>query len=202
VRSVRRTTAVAVSSIYAAALVTATAVAAPHNDGKAIRIVQRDWCDLGRYDQARGLGDLSSDARRNLLASARLVRAHRNGCALAEAAAGQRRERVRQNAPWLRHGREGLCPRDPLPLKRGDTHAGLRHAASELSRSDRAIVVRINDRERAGSVGNRCGARAQRRTIVITFSLTQYLPSASLSEYVVAVSHFRRYGWRAWLLLH
>ena len=47
-----------------------------------------------------------------------------------------------------------------------------------------------------------CGARALHRSVVVSLQLTGYLPSASLSQRVVAVSRFRRYGWRTWLLLH
>jgi uncharacterized protein YqhQ len=63
------------------------------------------------------------------------------------------------------------------------------------------VVWSVNA-ERLGQVRHRCGRKTLRRTVVVSIVLTGYLPSASLSQRVVAVSHFRRYGWRTWLALH
>jgi hypothetical protein len=38
--------------------------------------------------------------------------------------------------------------------------------------------------------------------VVVNLSLTAMLPSASLSERDIAISHVRGHGWRVWEVLH
>jgi hypothetical protein len=169
------------------------------NDAKALRIVQRDWCDLGRYDRARRLRRLSIEVRRNLAEARQVASARPWGCKIARDGAHADHERVFTNrAPWV----HAACPRGPvLPLRIGDRTAAVRAAAAAEPASLRPVIWGTDDPDRRGPV-RRCGKRILARTVIVSLSLTGYLPSASLSQRVVAISHFRRYGWRTWLLLH
>jgi len=195
-------TAVGLTACGVAALSAATAPPAlpsANDDARATRIVERNWCDLARYDRARQIHRLSRLARRNLYEAAQVVKAHPHGCALAESVAGERAERVpSQHAPSLRKG----CPRGLLALRAGDRTQAASVAAAGEPRSVRSVVVHLDDPGRAGGVRSACGATAMRRSVVVSLALTGYFPSASLSERVVAVGHFRHHGWRVWLLLH
>ena len=81
--------------------------------------------------------------------------------------------------------------------------AAARAAAAVEGRAQRPIFLgdgrgEFNER----GLGYACGAAAARRSIVVGLSLSAYYPSASLSERVLAVAHFRRWGWRVFLVLH
>jgi hypothetical protein len=169
------------------------------DDARAMRIVERDWCDFARYDRARQVRGLSRAARRNLFEAVSVVRAHRNGCALGETFAGGRSDPLSpQEAPWLRNG----CPRGQLVLRPGSGRRAAEVAAAGQPRPLRPVVVRVGLSDRSSQVSRLCGRIALRRTVIVSLTLTGYLPSASLSERVVAVARFRHYGWRVWLLLH
>ena len=50
-------------------------------------------------------------------------------------------------------------------------------------------------------VKHQCGSKDASRTVVVYITLRKFLPSASLSERVSFVSHFRS-GWRVWESAH
>jgi hypothetical protein len=54
---------------------------------------------------------------------------------------------------------------------------------------------------RGSEVAKQCGITVQDRTVVVQILLPRMLPSASLSEGVVAVSRFAQ-GYRVWEILH
>jgi hypothetical protein len=76
-------------------------------------------------------------------------------------------------------------------------YPGLRTAGAEVLAADRAGFAGV----RGSQVGRQCGVRVQDRTVVVQLLLPRMLPSASLSEAVVAVSRFAR-GYRVWEILH
>jgi len=175
----------------------------PEMPAKARRILERDWCAQSSYARARRVPGLRRDARRNLRQAARLVRAHRVGCRLAERAATRRAQRLPARPPWTRPGPRGdRCPRDPLALGRGARTAAQRAAAAASGRAARPVALAAKQSTRAGQVIHACGRAALRRSLIVSLALTAYLPSASLSERDVAVARFARYGWRVWLVLH
>ena len=84
-------------------------------------------------------------------------------------------------------------------------YPGVRTAAAEVLAADRAGFA---GPARAGFAGARgsevarqCGVAVQDRTVVVQILFPRMLPSASLSEAVVAVSRFAR-GYRVWEILH
>jgi hypothetical protein len=189
-----------VGCAVAAPTAPATQAFAPRgNDRMAARIVQRDWCDLARYARARRLGHLSEAMRRNLFEARQLARRRPWGCAVARDVAHARHERIPPDrAAWVRQG----CPRGHLlALRAGDRTTAASLAAAIEPRSLRPVVRSVDARARRGPV-RACGDRVAERTVIVGLALTAYFPSASLSQRVVAVSRFRRYGWRVWLLLH
>jgi hypothetical protein len=169
------------------------------SDRKAMRIIQRDWCDLARYDAARRVRHLSVAMRRNLSESRQAVRRRSWGCRIARNVVHAKHERVFvTRGAWVRHS----CPLGSLlPLRTGDRTAAARVAAAAEPAALRPVVWSVDDPDRRGPV-QRCGKRVLARTVIVGLALTGYFPSASLSQRVVAVSHFRRYGWRTWLVLH
>ena len=76
-------------------------------------------------------------------------------------------------------------------------HPGLRTAGAAVMAADRAGFAGV----RGGEIDRECGARVRDRTVVVQLLFPRMLPSASLSEAVVAVSRFAR-GYRVWEILH
>jgi hypothetical protein len=76
-------------------------------------------------------------------------------------------------------------------------YPGLRTAGAEVMAADRAGFAGA----RGSEVARQCGVRVGRRTVVVQLLFPRMLPSASLSEAVVAVSRFAR-GYRVWEILH
>jgi hypothetical protein len=167
------------------------------------KVLQRDWCDPSSYDAARRAArhPLTDAVRRNLTESERTARKYPKGCRLAERATRHTREQFRPSAPWISHG----CPAGALTPSRYWRRAAAIGAARSLARSERPVLVRESPSlhgSRNGQVIRACGRAAARRSVTVSFSLTGFYPSASLSERVVAVARFPRYGWRVWTVLH
>jgi hypothetical protein len=76
-------------------------------------------------------------------------------------------------------------------------YPGLETAGAEVMSADRASFAG----PRGGEVATQCGDRVRDRTVVVQLLFPRMLPSASLSEAVVAVSRFAQ-GYRVWELLH
>ena len=76
-------------------------------------------------------------------------------------------------------------------------YPGLRTAGAEVMAADRAGFAGV----RGSEVGRQCGASVHDRTVVVQMLFPRMLPSASLSEAVVAVSRFAS-GYRVWEILH
>ena len=76
-------------------------------------------------------------------------------------------------------------------------YPGLKTAGTEVLAADRAGFAGA----RGSEVATQCGARVRDRTVVVQLLFPRMLPSASLSEAVVAVSRFAR-GYRVWEILH
>lgn len=57
------------------------------------------------------------------------------------------------------------------------------------------------DSERSDYVKRQCGRRVWRRTVVVYLLLPKFLPSASLSQGILLVSHLRK-GWTVWDRVH
>jgi hypothetical protein len=76
-------------------------------------------------------------------------------------------------------------------------YPGLGTAGAEVLAADRAGFAGVVGSE----VGRQCGSRVQDRTVVVQMLFPRMLPSASLSEAVVAVSRFAS-GYRVWEILH
>jgi RNase P/RNase MRP subunit p30 len=66
---------------------------------------------------------------------------------------------------------------------------------------DEALIGNDDLRGRGGIAQHECGRKAVSRTVVVYITLRGFLPSASLSERVSFVSHFRS-GWRVWEIAH
>jgi hypothetical protein len=167
---------------------------------KAERIIEHDWCSAGSYARARRVSGLTQLARQNLTEAERVARAHPRGCLLAEQAARNTRERIPRHFPFTRRRALGDCPLHPLPLGRGARTAAAAPAARFEGRPMRPVIVGYN--ARLAQVRFSCGRKTARRTVVVDMTLTAMLPSASLSERDVAVSHIRGHGWRVWAVLH
>jgi hypothetical protein len=76
-------------------------------------------------------------------------------------------------------------------------YPGLRTAGAEVMAADRAGFAGA----RGGEVARQCGSGVRDRTVIVQLLFPRMLPSASLSEAVVAVSRFVR-GYRVWEILH
>ena len=177
----------------------------PGMPAKVERILEQDWCRPASYARARRVAPtLNLTQWRNLFESERLARRYRDGCLLAEAAAHGRLERLPSTgAPWTRRGPHGdPCPDCALPLGTSWRREASRAAAAAEGRPRRPIVISRHRALHDGRIRYACGAAAEDRSMVVALSLTGLLPSASLSERVVAVARFPRYGWRVYLVLH
>jgi hypothetical protein len=179
-----------VAALAAAIVLAGTALALPP---AALHALQRDWCSQGAYARAEHARGVDRITRSALRSAARLVRRHHDGCLLAMRAPHVRRERLPAT---------GACPHAALLLTRGATTAAERAAAIAEPRSLLPVVVTANDRTRVAQLRHACGAPAARRSVVVSLSLNGLLPSASLSERVVAVARFPRSGWRVYQVLH
>jgi hypothetical protein len=158
---------------------------------KAQRIIERDWCSPGSYSRARAVRGVSAAARRNLAEAEQVARAHPGGCLLAERFARRKAE-----ARFPR----GSCPQGLAALGSGAHRAAAGAAAAFEGRAMRPVIVGYGSR--LAQVRHACGRSTARRTVVVGMSLTSMLPSASLSERVLAVSHIRGGGWLVWSVLH
>jgi hypothetical protein len=76
-------------------------------------------------------------------------------------------------------------------------YRGLRTAGAEVMAADRGGFAGA----RGDEVARQCGVRVRDRTVVVQLLFPRMLPSASLSEAVVAVSRLAR-GYRVWEILH
>jgi hypothetical protein len=76
-------------------------------------------------------------------------------------------------------------------------YPGISTAAAEVLAADRAGFAGA----RGSEVARQCGVRAADRTVVVQILFPRMLPSASLSEAIVAVSRFA-HGYRVWEILH
>ena len=76
-------------------------------------------------------------------------------------------------------------------------YPGLRTAGAEVMAADRAGFAG----PRGSEVARQCGIGVHDRTVVVQLLFPRMLPSASLSEAVVAVSRFA-HGYRVWEILH
>jgi hypothetical protein len=192
-RVLRRSSLAVLGAGAVAALAAAAAGSAfpPQLPSRAQRIIERDWCSSSSYAGARNTGGLSRAARRNLAQAEKVALAHPRGCRRAERAAPSGAEQVLP---------PGHCPTAALALR---PHA-LEHAAATAARFERRSMrpVVVGYSGRLAQVRRQCGARVARRTVVVNLSLTAMLPSASLSERDIAISHVRGHGWRVWEVLH
>ena len=76
-----------------------------------------------------------------------------------------------------------------------------RRAGANLVQTQVVQAEIASDEERGGMVKHQCGSKDASRTVVVYITLRKFLPSASLSERVSFVSHFRS-GWRVWEIAH
>jgi hypothetical protein len=97
------------------------------------------------------------------------------------------------------------CPRGallfgPNPIAPAATTAVAREARSRPQVVS-AVIASGDAGGRGGMVKRSCGSAAAARTVVVSITLRRFLPSASLSQRVSFVSHFRS-GWRVWYVAH
>jgi hypothetical protein len=171
------------------------------------RVLERDWCSPAAYVRARHAagGHLSLDARRNLYESQRAAEARPRGCRLALRVVRSKAPRLRPQPSWTRRGRRGaVCPRAPLPLGAHWRHGADVAALQAEGRRARPVLWNASRGISRGedAVVRACGRRAAARTVTVDITLTRYLPSASLSESVLALARFPGVGWRVWMILH
>jgi hypothetical protein len=76
-------------------------------------------------------------------------------------------------------------------------YSQLNTEGAEVMAADRVAFAGVRGEE----VARQCGARVAARTVIVQMLFPHMLPSASLSEAVVAVSRFRD-GYRVWEILH
>jgi hypothetical protein len=133
---------------------------------------------------------VTAEDRKSLRDAEKVARAHPRGCKLAERFA-RRGEPARFPS--------GKCPSAPAALGAGRRRHAAAVAAAFAGRKARPVVVGYGSR--AAQVRHACGAAVARRTVTVSISLTASLPSASLSERLVAVSRIRGH-WRVWMVLH
>ncbi|TML36549.1 MAG: hypothetical protein E6G25_10685 [Actinobacteria bacterium] len=108
------------------------------------------------------------------------------------------------SAPAFEHGARVSCPRGALAFGANPIGPASRAAVARERTSSRPQVVQAeiaSDEERGGMVKHQCGSKDASRTVVVYITLRKFLPSASLSERVSFVSHFRS-GWRVWEIAH
>lgn len=107
--------------------------------------------------------------------------------------------------------RTGRCPTGALGLPADGVIGAARRALAEAARDYPGLTtagaeVMAADRAgfagaRGGEVARQCGSGVRDRTVVVQLLFPRMLPSASLSEAVVAVSRFAG-GYRVWEILH
>jgi hypothetical protein len=146
---------------------------------KAKRIIESDWCSRSSYSDAEAAKGVSKAARLALAAAEKVALAHPVGCQVGERFAHREKEAKFPS---------GKCLKNTAPLMPGSDNA--------------AGGAAVGYGARMGQVLHACGKAVARRTITVSMSLTAYLPSASLSERVVAVEHLQGGGWRVWMVLH
>jgi hypothetical protein len=105
----------------------------------------------------------------------------------------------------------GRCPTGTLGLPADGVIGAAREALGEAARDYPRLTTggaEVIAADRAGFAGARgsevarqCGAKVDDRTVVVQLLFPRMLPSASLSEAVVAVSRFA-HGYRVWEILH
>lgn len=115
-----------------------------------------------------------------------------------------------RSAP-LRGTESGGCPRSALALPAAGPIEAARRALLEAPHLYRSLNTRGTELlavDRAAYAGPRgreverlCGTKAAERTVVVQLRFPRMLPSASLSEGVVAVGRFAG-GYRVWKVLH
>ena len=158
---------------------------------KAKRIIESDWCSRSSYSDAEAAKGVSKAARLALAAAEKVALAHPVGCQVGERFAHREKEAKFPS---------GKCLKNTAPLMPGSDNAAGGAAAGFEGRALRPVIVGYG--ARMGQVLHACGKAVARRTITVSMSLTAYLPSASLSERVVAVEHLQGGGWRVWMVLH
>ena len=192
-RALRRfsgTVLLASALVGAAAYATGTEFPVPL-PAKAKRIIESDWCSRSSYSQAEAVKGVSKAARRALEQAKKVALAHRVGCQTAERFAHREKEGKFPS---------GKCLKNPAPLMPGGASAAGGAAAGFEGRALRPVIVGYG--ARMAQVRHACGKAVARRTITVGMTLTAYLPSASLSERIVAVEHLQAGGWRVWMVLH
>jgi hypothetical protein len=157
----------------------------------AERIIESDWCSKSSYSDAEAVKGVSRAARKSLEEAKKVALAHPVGCQTAERFAHREREAKFPS---------GKCPKNPAPLMPGGSSAAGGAAAGFEGRRLRPVIIGYG--ARMAQVRHACGKAIARRTITVGLTLTAYLPSASLSERVVAVEHLQGGGWRVWMVLH
>ena len=190
------------SAVFLAALLVA-AVPALALPPSALHILEPDWCTASAYRRAEHAEGVGRITRESLRSAALLVAGHRGGCLAGMRHAHARHETFPTRAPWIRRGPHGdSCPRAPLHLQ---GRPGVQEAAewaATAAEPRSALLVVVGFGGRMSQVRRACGAAAAARTVTVSLSLIGLLPSASLSERVVAVATFRGAGWRVYQVLH
>jgi hypothetical protein len=87
------------------------------------------------------------------------------------------------------------------PIGPASRAAVARERRSSRPQVGAALIASDDLRGRGAMVKRSCGSKAASRTVVVYITLRKFLPSASLSERVSFVSHFRS-GWRVWEIAH
>jgi hypothetical protein len=130
---------------------------------------------------------------------------------LALAAGGSAGPNARESAsnvtgdePAKRMPTDASCPRGARELPRGALGPATRAALMAVPRDSehRGAIATIAarapyDTARGAPARRRCGASAQRRTVVVDLLYPKLQPSQSLSQGVVYVSRFKS-GYRVW----
>ena len=176
--------------VLVALLSSATAAQLVSLPPKAERIVEHDWCSSSSYTRAEAVNGVSADALKALSDAAKVARTHPRGCKLAE-------HYAHRSGPAKFPG--GKCPSSLGALGSDRRRAAAAVAATFVGRKVRPVIVGYGSRKT--QVRHACGAAVALRTVTVSISLTAMLPSASLSERLVAASRVRGH-WRVWLVLH
>jgi hypothetical protein len=178
---------------------------------EVVRVLQHDWCSPSSYVAARSAAQraghaLSRTVRDNLAESEQAAAKYPRGCRLAERAAIHTRDLFHRRPPWTHRGPHGdACASHALPLRSHWRHEASMAAARATARPLRPILVGAAPSIHAGRSGQvvyACGHAVAGRSVTVGLTLTDAYPSASASTSIVAVAHFRHYGWRVWMVLH